>query len=147
MTFTYNGDPSESTTTEVRFLIGDTDENDQLLQDEEIEYILVVHPDAGATSSNYAAASACAEAIAASFAKKMDKSVGSASLTYSQRYQHYVELADRLKSIAQHGPTGQRPPNVGAPELFGGGDTYLGPDDSPHTYKHDDIDYGSSASG
>lgn len=139
MSWHYNGDPSENTTAEVRFLIGDTDESDQLLQDEEIEYVVSIHPDPGASVSNYAAAAACAEAIAASFAKKMDKSVGGASLSYSQRHQHYMELAARLRQLAMYGITGKSPQAIGPPELFGGGDTYLGPDDSPLTYKDDDV--------
>jgi hypothetical protein len=40
MSWTYNGDPSSSEIEEIRFLIADTDVNNQLMQDEEIQYLI-----------------------------------------------------------------------------------------------------------
>ena len=40
MTWTYTGDPNVSDRDKIRFLIGDTDTNDQLVNDEEIEWAL-----------------------------------------------------------------------------------------------------------
>ena len=40
MSFSYSGNPSESAIDECRFLLGDTDENNPIMQDEEIEYII-----------------------------------------------------------------------------------------------------------
>ncbi len=40
MSFSYSGDPSASVLDECRFLLGDTDESNPILQDEEIEYII-----------------------------------------------------------------------------------------------------------
>lgn len=40
MSWTYSGDPSSSDLDAVRFCIGDTIETDQLLQDEEIQFLL-----------------------------------------------------------------------------------------------------------
>ena len=40
MAFTYSGDPSNSPLDECRFILGDTDENNPILRDEEINYII-----------------------------------------------------------------------------------------------------------
>ena len=40
MSFKYSGDPSSSKLDECRFLLGDTDEKNPILQDEEINYII-----------------------------------------------------------------------------------------------------------
>lgn len=40
MAFTYSGDPSNSKLDECRFLLGDTDESNPILRDEEINYII-----------------------------------------------------------------------------------------------------------
>lgn len=40
MSFSYSGDPSSSKLDECRFLLGDTDENNPILQDEEVDYII-----------------------------------------------------------------------------------------------------------
>lgn len=39
MSFSYSGDPSSSKLDECRFLLGDTDERNPIMQDEEINYI------------------------------------------------------------------------------------------------------------
>jgi hypothetical protein len=76
----------------VRFLIGDTDENEPLLQDEEIDFLLSENTDI------YLAASSAAESISAKFARQSDKSIGDAHTTYSQKAEAYHRLAERLKS-------------------------------------------------
>lgn len=40
MSFSYSGDPSSTDLDECRFLLGDTDANNPILQDEEINYII-----------------------------------------------------------------------------------------------------------
>mgnify|MGYP001553039507 CR=1 FL=1 len=90
----YSGDPSSSETDEVRFLIGDTDTSNEILTDAEIDYTI---NDKGSVS---AAAVACAEAIAAQYAKKADKSVGDLKISYSKLYDTYIKLANRLKQKA-----------------------------------------------
>lgn len=90
MTFTYNGDPTASDTAAVRFAIGDTDVSDQLMTDEEIAYLL--------TDSTVTAASiAACEALAAKFARQVDRSVGNLSLSSSQRAKQFTELAATLR--------------------------------------------------
>ncbi len=40
MSFSYSGDPSMSQLDECRFLLGDTNENTPIMQDEEIDYLI-----------------------------------------------------------------------------------------------------------
>lgn len=42
MSFTYSGNPETSTLDAVRFMIGDTNPCDPLLQDEEINYLIEI---------------------------------------------------------------------------------------------------------
>jgi len=90
MTWTYSGDPSDSTRDAVRFLVGDTDTTDQLITDEEIDYIVTTHGTLNRSSSE------AARSIAAKFARLMNRSIGGLSADFSQKYTHYMELADAL---------------------------------------------------
>lgn len=94
MTWSYSGDPASSTKDAVRFLIGDTDTNDQLLSDEEIEYTIAV------TGNVYESAHDCSYAIAASFSRMAtSKSVGDLSLSYSDRAAAFYKVADRMAAL------------------------------------------------
>ncbi len=90
MTWTYSGDPSDSSRDEVRFLVGDTDSTDELVSDEEIAYAIVEE------SNNLLAAAKVAKAIMAKFARLVDKTVGDLKLNYSQRLAAYKELIEQL---------------------------------------------------
>lgn len=90
MAWNYSGDPSASTRDAVRFLIGDTDTNDQLLNDDEVTYFITTH---GTTNR---AASEAARAVAAKYARLMDRSIGALSANFSAKYQQYLELARDL---------------------------------------------------
>lgn len=90
MTWTYSGNPSNSTLDAVRFIIGDTDTNDQLLSNEEINYYVAEH------GSVLRIASESARAIAAKFARYMSRSIGGLSADFSAKYRQYLELADNL---------------------------------------------------
>ena len=90
MTWTYSGDPSDSTRDAVRFMVGDTDVNDQLLSDEEIDYLVVEHGTINRISSE------AARGIAAKFARLMTRSIGGLSADFSAKYRQYLELADNL---------------------------------------------------
>lgn len=94
MTWTYSGDPSQSAKDEVRFLIGDTNSSDPLLQDAEINWLLA---DCGTT--RFAAVEA-AEGVAAYYARSADKAVGNLKLSASQKFEHYTRLAVRLRRKA-----------------------------------------------
>jgi hypothetical protein len=93
MTWTYNVvDLATTPLYQIRLMIGDTDTTDQLLQDEEINWILVVQP-----VMTYAAAD-CADIIAASFARQVTTTNGALRVTASLRQQQYADLAKRLRA-------------------------------------------------
>lgn len=92
MTWSY--DPSNvgsSNLSTVRLLIGDNSSDDQLLQDEEINWLVL--SEAGV----YHAAAAACDAISSSFARKVDKTVGSLSISASQKAGAYAERAKSLR--------------------------------------------------
>jgi hypothetical protein len=77
MTWTYSGNPGASPLDEVRFLIQDTDTNDQLLSNEEINYLIGVYEDP------YSAAVAAIVSLIGQAARSEEESkkVGDLSLT------------------------------------------------------------------
>jgi len=101
-------DPNLPTKTdEVRLIIGDTDIDDQLLQDEEIEYFLEQSQDSVTQASIKAVM-----AIIAKLSRKVDKSVGEAKLSLSQQIEHYQKLLDNLKSNMIVTPEFETPPDA-----------------------------------
>lgn len=123
MAWTYSGNPASSARDEIRFLVGDTDSDSPQLSDEEIDYIATTLPDKGVLYPNMAAAASAAAAIAAKYAKLIDKSVGSLSISYSQKHTQYTAMAKDLSTRASAGGAGRVP---AGPVLGGGGRTYLG---------------------
>ena len=107
MTWSYSEDDLGTTTAverlnTVRLLIGDTDTTDQLIQDEEIIFALAQ------TSNNvYYAASWCADAVGAKFARKVTTELdGQLRAEYSDLYKHYQKLSGQLRqSGAKYGGT------------------------------------------
>ena len=107
----WNYDPTNLNTTTasgrlntVRFLVGDTDTNDQKVQNEEITFSL------SQTNDNVnAAASYVARTLASKYASKVTIELdGQLMAYYSDLYDHYKSLADKLdyqakKSGAQLG--------------------------------------------
>ena len=77
MTWSYSGNPGSSALDEIRFLIQDTDTNDQLLSNEELTYLYTSYQDA------YSAAVAAVGVLIAkaSRSEEESKSVGDLSLT------------------------------------------------------------------
>lgn len=98
MTWTYSGDPSDSTRDAVRFLVGDTDTTDQLISDEEIDFLIGKHGSLNRTASE------SARAIAAKFARLMSRSIGGLSADFGAKYRQYMELADSLLSKEETEP-------------------------------------------
>lgn len=98
MTWTYSGNPANSQLDEVRFIIGDTDTTDQLLANEEINYMIAEY------GSSLRTASECARAIAAKFARLMSRSIGGLSADFSAKYRQYLELAESLQNNEQTVP-------------------------------------------
>lgn len=91
MTFTYSNTDLSTTLSQVRLAIGDTDSDDPLLTDEEINHYLGLEADV------YLAAVQCIEAILAKLApKQVDRSNIGLQSSRSQKYNHYLELHKKL---------------------------------------------------
>lgn len=91
--FSYSGDPQSASRLDiVRLMIGDTDKTDPLLTDSEIEIALA------ASSVNTYAAAACADFIAAKFARHVTVKIGTTSVSGAEKAKAYRELAKSLRS-------------------------------------------------
>ena len=77
MAWTYGGDPAANARDAIRFLCGDTDTNDQLLNDAEVAWVnnQLTGSDT-ATTALYNAAYRCCLLIASKFSRLADQSVG-----------------------------------------------------------------------
>lgn len=99
MTWTYSGNPSASNRDAVRFLIGDTDSTNELLQDGEIAFLL-----SQANDDIYSAAASGCDVLASKFSSKSDtsKSVGDLSLStqYGSQAGQWREQAKMLRARA-----------------------------------------------
>lgn len=73
-TWNYSGDPNVSTRDAIRFWLGDTDVNNQLLQDAEIAYLNTQQPN----DPRLAAAAGC-DTLAAKYSSKANFTVGQVS--------------------------------------------------------------------
>lgn len=91
MSWTYSENPASSTRDQLRFLIQDTDIQDQLLSDGELDYLLT------SEGSALSAAARAAEILVARFSKEMDEKVGGVSVNFSQRAESYRKLMADLK--------------------------------------------------
>lgn len=91
MTWEYSGNPASSTKDKVRFYIGDTDVNNQQFQDEEIEFMLVD----GITAENVAIIAV--EQLIVRYAGLVDRTIGSLSISYSQKMSNYQALLKLLR--------------------------------------------------
>lgn len=90
MTWTYT-DPNVDNVSMVRFLVGDTDRNEQLVSDEEIRSVLSTY------TSILLAASKVAYAISAKFAREADKTLGDISIRLTQKSERYLDIARELE--------------------------------------------------
>ena len=94
----------------VRMLIGDTNTNDQQLQDETIVGVISLT----GTSDSVSAAMTCCLALQALYARRADLSIDSFRVAMSDRSKNYGALYDKLR-IAQM----QQPGRLGAPQVGG----------------------------
>lgn len=96
MTWSYSGSPGDSTLDEIRFLIQDTDTDDQLLSNEEITYLADAYGDA------YSAAVAAVGVLIAKASKVVEesKTVGDLSLSVKSgaRLAQWQALMESLKA-------------------------------------------------
>jgi hypothetical protein len=101
MTWTYGGDPAASALAAIRFLTGDTDTNDQLINDEEIAWTnnQVTGSDT-ATTALYEVSYRVMIAIASKFSRLADQSVGDLKVDMFQKATNAREQAALLKQQA-----------------------------------------------
>lgn len=93
MSWSYSGNPSHSAKDAVRFLIGDTDETEKLLTDEEINYFLSFFNNVALNASIR-----CCETIIAKSSRLVDETAGSVSLSFSQRAAQFRSLLADLRT-------------------------------------------------
>ena len=89
MTWTYI-DTLATNRDRIRFLIGDTDTNNQLLSDDEIVWVVTQEENV------YGAAATACRAIAGKLAREISRSSEGFSKSLSDQYRHYTELAETL---------------------------------------------------
>jgi len=77
---------------QVRLLIGDVIAIDPQMQDEEIDWLV------SQEQNVYAAAAACADSLAARYARQVDKAVGDLRISFSQKQAAYEAMALQLRS-------------------------------------------------
>lgn len=96
MTWSYSGNPGLNPKDTVRFLIGDTDQCDQLLQDAEITWVLGQYNN---TPMN--AAIRCCETVMSKFSRLADEGVGQVKISFSQKVKAYREMrADLVRRLS-----------------------------------------------
>lgn len=91
---------STSNVYQIRLLIGDVNQGDQLLMDQEITWLRTQY------SNNMLAAAACARAVAIKMARQVDISQGSLRTQYSQKAKTYNMLAIKLERDGYVGSVG-----------------------------------------
>lgn len=84
--------PATSAKDAVRFLIGDTDSTEFLLQDNEIEWLLAQYNNVPLN-----AAIRCCETIMSKFSRMADEVVGSVSIKFSQKAKGYQTMRAELQ--------------------------------------------------
>lgn len=93
-TYSYSAEPDSDPVDAVRFLTGDTQEDEWLLSDNEIGWIITQWED---KNSVYFTASMAAESIAAKFAREVTTNSDSQTVSTSELQQKYLDLAARLR--------------------------------------------------
>lgn len=101
MTWTYSGDPATNARDSIRFLVGDTDTNDQLVTDEEIAWTnnQVTGSDT-ATTDLYTVAYRVMLAIASKFSRLANQAIGDMRVDLSQKADNARTQAEQLRILA-----------------------------------------------
>lgn len=89
--WTYSGNPANSAKDQTRFLIGDTNESDQLLSDQEIEWLLSQY-----NNTPINAAIRATESIIGKFSRLADEAVGQVRINFSQKAKAYAITLNML---------------------------------------------------
>ncbi len=143
MTWTYGGDPSASPRDEVRFLIQDTNEGRQLIDDEGIDFwltrLMPVYED------TLAVAAQCCDTIAGRFASEVSQSGDGVSISLDQLQDKYTTLAASLRSQYERLSGVEAVPYVGAQDPYVGhlerpGWAAIGQHDNPDAGSQDTSD-------
>lgn len=111
MSWSYSGDPSTSDLDEVRFYIQDTQTADQLLSNEEVNFLITKY--AMAFGSNMYSASVVCKFIAAKFAREVNFSGDGVSMSASDLQQKYATLAENLYAQYKQEAGADGGPDVG----------------------------------
>lgn len=101
----YNGDPAASPRNEVRFLIGDTDPTNELLTDQEIDYLLTQ-----ANGIVIRAAYRSVLRLLSKASKSKTKTVGPTTISHGEQVSNWQSLLDTL--AAQGGAGGLNTPSM-----------------------------------
>lgn len=111
MAFSYSGNPSDSALDEARFLLGDTDAEAPIMQDEEIQYLINAY-EAGTNNLKFQLFSRAATL----FARDIKRSLGPQSEDPTDRLNYYKEQAAYYKSLIVIG--GVSPIKAAYPKIF-----------------------------
>ena len=101
MAWTYGGDPAANARDAIRFLCGDTDTNDQLLNDAEVAWVnnQLTGSDTATTALYNSAYRGCVT-IASKFSRLADQAIGDMRVSMSQKAKAYREQAAYLLEMA-----------------------------------------------
>ena len=95
MAWTYSGNPADSDKDAVRFQLGDTDTNHQLVSDEEIAYSLAQNNDSISDT-----VLELAIALRNKFAAYVNEKTDRVSIRNSDLYEHYKSMVEEIKRDA-----------------------------------------------
>lgn len=93
MSWTYSGNPANNQIDECRFLLGDTNESEPIMQDEEIQYIIDMY-EGNKNQILYQLFSRAATI----FARDIKRSLGPQSEDPTERLKYFKEKAEEYKS-------------------------------------------------
>lgn len=91
--WTYSGNPNYNAKDQTRFLVGDTMRSDQLLSDQEIEWLLSQY-----NNTPINAAIRATETIISRFSRLADETVGRVKIDYSQKAKAYQITLNMLRN-------------------------------------------------
>ena len=93
MSWTYSGNPADSKLDEYRFLIGDTNEDEPIMQDEEIQYIIDTYG-----SNENQVKYQLFNRVATLFARDIKRTLGPQSEDPTERLNFYKQQAKAYKA-------------------------------------------------
>ena len=111
MSWTYSGNPADSKLDEYRFLIGDTNEDEPIMQDEEIQYIIDTYG-----SNENQVKYQLFNRVATLFARDIKRTLGPQSEDPTERLNFYKQQAKAYK--AKIAAAGLSLPKYAYPKVF-----------------------------